>query len=190
MPLFGNGGLLGGASQIAEEMGKPTDAANQQAESYRNPLSVASFDSFGNGSLNEGEEVELARLRTPAGLERRWGYGRADQPDNQGYAYGHFRNASDESIHGKVSLQWENSTGRRTEVTEEVSSKDMDTADRYNRDAQPPVPEAQDKEKANQDEYLIVTFEPITDPANITNNYGIDAAASECRLPTTEYDIS
>lgn len=190
MPLFGNGGLLGGASKVAEEMGKPTEAADGDAESYRKPFSVGSFDQFGNDSLTQGEEVELARVRTPAGLERRWGFGRADQAENQGYAYGHFNNADGEAIHGRIGLQWENSTGRRTEVTEELDTRDMDTQDRYNRDAQPPVPEAQDKERAEQDEHLIVTFEPETDPADITNNYGVAAGASECRLPATEYDVS
>lgn len=189
MGLLDNG-LLGGAGKLASEMGKTTEAASNSGDSYRFPLSVDDFDSFGNDSLTQGEEAEIARLRTPAGLERRWGFGSAEHEANQGYAYGTFQNASGEAIHGKVTLMWENSTGRQTEVTEELASKDMDTADRYNRDAQPPVPEAQDKEKAQQDEYLVVTFTPSTDPAGITNNYGIAAGSSETRLPTTEYDVS
>lgn len=189
MPLFGKGGLLGGVS-LGDELGQSNEAATSDAEAYRKPLTVSRFDSFGAASLQEGDETELARVQTPAGLERRWGYGAADKPDNQGYAYGHFKNANDEQIHGIISLKWENSTGRRQEVSEELASEDMATSDRYNRDSQPPVPEAQGKEKAQQDEHLVVTFTPETDPANITNDYAIDASASECRLPVTEYDVT
>lgn len=185
-----DGGILGGASQLANEVGQSSEAAASAGEAYRKPMTVSRFDEFGIASLQQGEEHELARVRTNAGLERRWGFGAADKPDNQGYAYGKFQNGAGEIIHGILSLKWENSTGRSQEVTEELATEDMDTADRYNRDAQPPVPEAQGKEKAEQDEYLVVTFTPETDPADITNSYSIDAGASECRLPTTEYDVS
>lgn len=196
MPLFGGGGLLGGAGALADEIGQSSEAAGGSAEAYRKPFTVSRFDEFGAASLSQGDEAELARVRTPAGLERRWGFGAANKPDNQGYAYGHFFNSGDgtadseEQIHGIVSLKWENSTGRRQEVTEELASEDMATADRYNRDEQPPVPEAQGKERAGQDEYLVVTFTPETDPADITNDYAVAADFSEVRLPATEYDVS
>jgi len=191
MGLLDGGGIIGNASQVAQELGQPTDSkTNQQGESYRLPLGVADFDSFGIDSMSPGEEAELARVRTPAGLERRWGFGRADLDRNQGYAYGVLKNASGETIHGRVGLHWENSTGRSTQVQAEVDSRDMNTSSRTDRDNQPPVPEAQDKNMAEQDASLVVTFTPITDPADIANSYSIDAGSSECRLPATEYDVS
>lgn len=187
MGLLDNG-LLGG--NLANEIGASTEAAKSGADTYRKPLSPSSFDSFGAGSLTQGEEKEIARLETGSGLERRWGYGRADQAENQGYVYGHLKNASGENIYGMLIFMWENSTGRQTEVAEEIPAQDIDTADRYNRDSQPPLPEKQDKNKAEQDEFLVVRFIPDTDPADITNSYSIDKGASEARWPATEYDVS
>lgn len=189
-----NGGLLGG--NIAEEIGASTEAANDAGDAYRKPLTVNRFDKFGTGTMVQGEPSELARVRTPAGLERRWGYGAANKPENQGYAYGILQNGGDgtvdseEQIHGILSFEWRNSTGRKQEVAEELASEDMDTANRYDREQQPPMPEAQGKERAEQDEYLVVTFTPETDPADVANGYEIVAGFSECRFPTTEYDVS
>jgi hypothetical protein len=185
MGLLDNG--LMGISRQAKELGKPQEAA--QEESYRNPLGTADFDSFG-ADLQQGEYVELANQVIPAGIERRWGYGSADQPENQGYAYGVFQNSSGEQVHVKLSFEWRNSTGRETQVVEEADSRDMDTADRYDRDTQPPMPERTDKNRATQDEEMVVKAKGLTDPGTITNNYGIDGGSSETRLPTTEYDVS
>lgn len=189
MGLLDNG-LLGAGSQLANEVGQSTEAANANGDAFRKPLTVSRFDEFGHDSLSEGDKVELSRVRTPAGIERRWGYGRADREANQGYSYGHLKNGAGENIHGILSYEWENSTGRRTEVSTELASDDMATSDRYDRDTQPPMPEAQDKEKAEQDEFLVVYFTPETPAADITNAYAIDAGASEVRWPTTEYDVS
>ena len=188
MGLF-DGGLLGGGgvAGVAQELGKPQDSA--QADSYRKPMGVEDFDTFGT-SLTEGKAVELAYWEAPAGIARRWGYGTAMAEANQGYAYGVFQNANGEQIEGTVILKWENSTGRGEQVVDEVDSKDIDTNDRYNRDEQVPIPEDTSKKRAEQDERLTVWFEASTDPDNITNSYLIDAANSEVRLPTTEYDLS
>lgn len=184
MPLLNNG-----IAGLAKELGVPESSRKDSGEEYRKPLKVGSFDSFG-ATLQEGEETELARLETPAGIARRWGYGRADLPDNQGYAYGQLANASGEQIHGTLSYEWENSTGRETQVVDELDSEDMDTSNRYNRDEQVPMPERTDKKRAEQDQFLVVKFTPETPAADITNNYEIDAAASDVRWPTTEYDVS
>lgn len=182
-----NGGLVNQARALAEDMGQPASGENE--ESYTHPYDPGTFDSFGT-DLTQGQAVELARDQTPAGIARRWGFGSAKHAANQGYLYGIFNNASGEQIHGKLIFQWENSTGRETQVVHEAYTNDMDTSSRYDRDTQPPMPEQVDKNRADQDESLVVLFEAATDPANITNNYGIDAGASECRLPATEYDVS
>lgn len=189
MPLFGGNGVLGAAGGLAEDLGKPVTGDND-GESYPAHYDVARFDEFGNDSLSQGKTVEIARDEIPAGIARRWGYGRAANPANQGYAYGIFQNASGEQIHGKLVFVWENSTGRETQVVHELDTQDMDTADRYDRETQPPMPEQTDKERAEQDQSMVLLFEARTDPSSITNNYGIDSGNSECRLPATEYDVS
>lgn len=188
MALFDNGVLGGsGLSDLANDLGKPKEsAANDSYPAHYNP---SRFDSFG-GDLKQGQAVEIARDTVPAGIERRFGFGSANTPQNQGYQYAVLNNASGEQIHGKLIYMWESSTGRETQVVHEESTRDMDTADRYDRDTQPPLPEQRDKNRASQDESLVVLFEATTDPANITNNYGVDAGASEARLPATEYDVS
>lgn len=188
-------GILGGGglSDLANDLGKPKESAAN--DSYPAHYNVQRFDSFG-GDLKQGQAVEVARDTVPAGIERRFGFGKADAPDNQGYQYGIFQNSGDgtadseEQIHGKLIYMWESSTGRETQVIHEESTQDMDTTDRYNRDSQPPLPEQRDKNKAEQDESLVVLFEATTDPADVVNNYAISADFSECRLPATEYDVS
>lgn len=188
MALFNNGVLGdGGLADMANDLGKPKESTAK--DSYPAHYNPERFDSFG-GDVKQGQAVEIARDTVPAGIERRWGFGKADAPHNQGYQYAVFNNASGEQIHGKLIYTWESSTGRETQVVHEEATQDLDTADRYDRDTQPPLPEQRDKNRAEQDESLVVLFEATTDPANITNNYGIDATESECRLPATEYDVS
>lgn len=188
MGLFDNGGLLGGASAVADDIGAP--ATQENDESYPAHYDVDRFDSFGNDSLSQGKAVEIARDEIPAGIARRWGFGSAKHEANQGYAYAVLQNADGEQIHGRLVFVWENATGRETQVVHELDSQDMDTADRYDRDTQPPMPEQTDKNRAERDQSLVLLFEARTDPSTITNNYGIAAGQSECRLPATEYDLS
>lgn len=196
MALFGNGILGGGGlASVAEEMGRPVSTQQDQGDDYPRNYTPARFDEFG-GSLTQGKAVEIARDMSPAGIKRRWGLGSAKQPDNQGFAFGVFKNSGDgtadseEQIHGTLIFQWENSTGRETQVVHEIDTRDIDTTDRYNRDMQVPVPEQTDKKKASQDESLVLLFEAETDPADIVNDYAISQEFSTCRLPSTEYDVS
>lgn len=188
MSLLGD--MLGGSGGVADELGVTSDANSNKGDTYQKPLSVSDFDSFGASLVDTDTEVELARIESPNGIERRWGFGRADLPENQGYFYGVLKNADGEQIHGKLIYKWENATGRETQVHTEADSEDMSTTDRYNRDAQIPIPEQTDKEKAEAFESLVVKFEPTTPASDITNNYAIDAASSEVRYPTTEYDVA
>lgn len=188
--ILGNGGLFGAAGGVAEELGMPGSSTADKAETYRKPLGTGSFNSFGATLVDTDTEVELARIESPAEIARRWGYGRADLPDNQAYLYGQLENADNEQIHGELSFEWENATGRETQVEDEASTRDMDTTDRYDRDQQLPMPERTDKNKATHNQYLVVTFTPETAAADITNSYEIDAGASEVRWVVTEYDES
>lgn len=185
-----DGGLLNMGGGVLDDLGKPQSGDADSVASYRKPLGVAAFDSFGASSLVQGETREIARQRVPAGLQRRWGFGSAQFEANQGYAYGKLYNADNEQIHGVLSLQWEASTERESQVVEEIDSEDISTPNRYDREQQRPLPEQTDKNKAMQDQYLVIKFTPVTDPGDITNSYSVDAAASELRIPTTEYDVA
>jgi len=187
--LFGGGGLMGGSSPLSD-LGKPESGDSDQLTSYRKPLGVSNFDSFGASSLVQGETREIARVRIPAGLQRRWGFGSAEYEANQGYAYGKLKNSSDEQIHGVLTFKWENATGRESQVVEEVDSQDISTPNRYDREQQRPFPEQTDKNKAAQDQFLVIEFTPTTPTGDITNSYAVDSAASELRVPTTEYEVA
>jgi hypothetical protein len=194
MGLLDGNGLLGGGDggirQLAAEAGIPEDTKNQPGESYRVPMSPDDFDSFGATLQAAGEEVELASWESSPGTARRWGYGRADAPENQGYIYGKMQNSDGEIIHGTLTYKWRNATGRQTEVNDEAKTEDMNTSSRYNRDEQRPYPEDTDKKRAGPFQELVVMFTPSTPAADITNNYAIDRTASEARWPTTEYDLT
>jgi hypothetical protein len=165
------------------------ETRSDEGEEYRYNYSPNRFESLG-GDLTQGKPVEVARDTIPAGVERRWGFGSAEFEANQGYAFGQFENADGEQIHGQLIFVWENSTGRETQVVTEVDTRDIDTTDRYNRDMQVPIPEQNNKNKAVQDQSMVVLFEAETDPADITNDYAIDASTSQFRFPATEYDVS
>lgn len=188
--LLGNGGLFGAAQGAAEELGMPGSSEADKAETYRKPLGTGTFDSFGATLVDTSTEVELARIESPAEIARRWGYGRADLPDNQAYLYGQLYNADNEQIHGELSFEWENATGRESQVQDEADTQDMNTTDRYDRDKQLPLPERTDKNKATHNQYLVVYFTPSTAESDITNAYAVDAGASEVRWVVTEYDKS
>lgn len=184
MALFDNG--IAGAL----EQGVPGQSRSDDGEEYRKPLGTNSFNQFGATLIDQGVEVELARIESPANIERRWGYGRADAPANQAYLFGQLFNAAGEQIHGELSFEWENSTGRESQVQDEAQTEDMNTTDRYDREKQLPMPERTSKNKATHNQHLVVKFEPTTDPADITNAFEVDAAESEVRWVATEYDVS
>lgn len=190
MALFDNG-----IAGLARELGKPRASVGDAGDEYRKPLNPSSFDEFG-ATLIEGEQIELARLRSPAGIKRQWGFGSAEFEANQAYFYGQLYNSGDgtadseEQIHGEVTYMWEGATGRESQVVEELDTRDMDTTNRYDRDEQIPVPEQSNKEYAQQDEYLVVKFKPTTPAADIVNDYAISADFSDVRWVTTEYDTS
>lgn len=179
----------GGLNQVASELGRPQSTTEDPADDYPHNYTPSRFDTFG-GALREGREVEIARDVVPAGIERRWGLGSAEAPENQGYAFGQFQNADGEQIHGILTFKWENSTGRESQVVHEIDTRDIDTTDRYNRDQQVPFPEQTQKNRASQDEKMVVTFEAETPEADVTNDYALDAASCDFRLPATEYDVS
>lgn len=156
------------------------------AEKYQRPLDVDDFDDFG-GSLRAGKFVEIGSLETPAGIERRWGWGDPEHEANQGYAFGVFQDSDGVQQHVKLSLEWRNSTGRRTQVVEEVDSRDMDTDDRYDRSSQIPIPERVGKERASIHQELVVRAMPVGDTGDGDE---IDAGNTVMRLPVTEYDVS
>jgi hypothetical protein len=193
MGLFDGGGLLGGSGgvrQLAAEAGVPEANKDEGAESYRVPMSPDDFDTFGAGLQAAGEEVELASWEASPGTARRWGFGRADLAENQGYLYGKLQNSNGEIIHGTLSYEWRNATGRQSEVTDEAKTEDMNTSSRYDREQQRPFPEDTSKNRAGPFQELVVYFTPSTPAADITNDYAIDRASSEARWPTTEYDLT
>lgn len=185
-----DGGLLDMGSSALSDLGKPASGDSDVNTSYRKPLGVGQFDNFGASSLVQGETRELARLQVAAGLALRWGFGSAEYEANQGYAYGKLNNSNGEQIHGVLTFKWENATGRESQVVEEVDSNDISTPNRYDRDQQRPFPEQTDKNRAMQDQFLVVEFTPTTDPADITNSYAVDAGSSDVRIPTTEYEVA
>lgn len=176
MPLFGRGGIQGAVNDV---LGTPQETANRKG--FSRELNVGDFDSFG-GDVTDGKYVEIARFQVPADTEYSWGYGAANNPENQGYMYVDLNNATPAAVEGTLRLVVESSTGRRTEVVKDIDTERLD-ASKTDRTQMVPLPEQVSSALAKQDGYLVVKLNPS---ANDT----VDSGTSEVIIPATEYDLT
>lgn len=177
---MGLGNILGGASsEVADVLGKPTESANRN--SFSREFNVGDFDSFG-GDVTDGKFVEIARFRVPANTEYSWGYGKANNPENQGYLYVDLQNGTPAAVDGTIRFVIESSTGRRTEVVQDFDTERLD-ASKTDRGMMVPFPEQVGSAVASEDAYMTLRMDPN---ANDT----VNAANSDVIIPATEYDLS
>lgn len=176
MPLIGGNGL---ASEAARVLGKSEESA--QRKSFSRDFNIGNFDSFG-GDVTQGKMTEVARFRVPADTEYSWGYGAAENPDNQGYLYVDLQNSTPAAVEGTIRFKVESSTGRHSEVVADMDTSKLD-ASKTDRTQQVPLPEQVGSSLASEDAYLVIEMDPqATDT--------ISASDSEVIIPVTEYDLS
>ena len=171
---FGGGGL----SNLADTLGKDPDSA--AAQSFNRDFNVANFDTFG-GQVTSGKYTEIARFKVPSSTEYSWGYGRASNPENQGYLYADIQNDTSGAIEGTIRFTLQSATGREEIVVADYDTEKLD-ASKTDRTQQVPFPEQVSTPKASEDSFLVVKFDPAS-------NDTIDDAESEVILPVTEYDL-
>lgn len=165
--------------EASEILGKSQESTNR--ESFSREFSTSNFDSFG-GDASAGQYNEVGRFRVPADTEYSWGYGKASAPENQGYIYIDLQDGTPEPVEGTLRLTVESSTGRRTEVVQDLSTERLD-ASKTDRTQMVALPEQVGSALASEDAYLVLRLNPNTDAT-------VDPGNSDIIIPVTEYDLS
>lgn len=175
-PLFGSGGVQ---QEMSEILGKSTESANRR--SFSREFSTGDFDSFG-GDVTAGQYNEIGRFRIPSDTEYSWGFGKASAPENQGYIYVDLQDTTPAEIEGTLRLAVESSTGRRTEVVQDLATERLD-ASKTDRTSMVALPEQVGAALASEDAFLTLRFNPNADGT-------VSEADSDIIIPVTEYDLS
>lgn len=182
MGIFDNG--LSAAKEGARVLGKSEESANRK--SFNKDFGTADFDSFG-GQAVAGKDSEIARFTVPASTEYSWGYGAAENPENQGYLYVDLRGDDEDAdgtfdeIHGSLILAQETPTGRGRDVVAEYDTTRL-AASKSDRGLMVALPEQVGHDLVTQDSSLAVYLN-----ANATDT--VVADNSDIIMPVTEYDL-
>lgn len=174
--------LLGKAESVVDEV---TGMASngQQGVAFAKDFNVSDFDSFG-GSTTKGKFTEIARFKVPASTKYAWGYGAANNPDNQGYIYVDLQTSDEDEVEGTLQLVVQSATTRETEVVKELDTSRLDES-KTDRKQMVPLPEQVGSALATQDSYLVLKLDPATSDTDVD-----DGTNSEVIIPVTEYDLS
>lgn len=167
------------SDEASRVLGRSTEAANRNA--FSRELNISDFDSFG-GDVTSGKFTEIGRYKVDADTEYSFGYGSAENPDNQGHIYVDLQNGTPSAVEGTIRFVVESSTGRKTHVVADFDTERLD-ASKTNKEQMVPFPEQVSAPLATQDAYLVVKFDPS---ANDT----ISSANSDVIIPATEYDLT
>lgn len=173
-----NGGIGGQVQEAAEVLGKSKESA--AAKSFNRDFNISDFDSFG-GDLQTDKFVEIGRFDVPAATEYSWGYGSAQNPENQGYLFFDLYNSTPSELEGTVRFSLESSTGRESEVVADYDTSRLD-ASKSDKQQMVPFPEQVAHPKVGQDQSLVIYMEGNT--ADTISN-----SDSTIIVPVTEYDL-
>lgn len=173
------------ASEAARVLGKSEESASRQ--SFNRDFNTDDFDDFG-GDVQPGKHVEIARFTVPAKTEYSWGYGSAENPENQGYLYVDLRGSDGDSdgtpdeLEGTIRFLQRSATGRGSEVVADFDTTRLD-ASKSDKSLMVPFPEQVGHDLVVQDSHLTIEFD-----ANTSDTLDVDA--SEVIIPVTEYDLT
>lgn len=179
--LFGGGGLGGVDDEVARVLGKSRESASRR--SFNRDFNPSDFDSFG-GDTQPGKYIEIASFTVPASTEYAYGYGSAENPENQGYLYVDLQTSTPSAVDGTIRLAMESPTGRNTEVVADYDTTRLD-ASKSDKAQMVPLPEQVSAPLVTQDSSLVLYF---NDAGGASST--ISQADSDMILPMTEYDLS
>lgn len=166
-------------NEAAEVLGKSQESASRT--SFNKDFNAGDFDSFG-GDVQADKWVEIGRFTVPASTEYSWGYGSANNPENQGYLYVDLQNSTPAAVEGTIRFLQRSATGRNSEVIADFDTTRLD-ASKSDKALMVPFPEQVNHDLVTQDSHLTVEL-------NANANDTVDAAESEVILPVTEYDLT
>jgi len=176
--------LLGNADDAIDRITGTSTQADQSGVAFSREFNVKDFDSFG-GKVTPGKMVEFGRFQVGANVEYSWGFGVAENPENQGYIYIDLQSPNGNPVEGTLQLAVETSTNRETIPVKEFDTTKLD-ASKTDRRKQIPVPEQVQSALATQDAYLILRLDASSD----NTDQEISSDKSEVIIPATEYDLT
>jgi len=136
-----------------------------------------------NVSVTAGKWNIVGEYIVPAQQKYRFGYGKPETPDNQGYVYVFFRNASGTELTGRVRLTYSdaNKFSKKTVFEETETVLHASTSDRRQMKA---LPEQTNPIRPDgmswEDDRLIIEFLPDTSDT-------ISTTTSSVLIPVTQY---
>lgn len=181
MALFNNTNI---ANEAARVLGRSQEAADRKA--FDRDFSTDSFDEFA-GETQPGKNVQIARFTVPASTEYSWGYGSAENAQNQGHLYVDLQldttgdGAADTQATGSIVFAQETPTGRGYEVVAEYDMSRLN-ASKSDKQLMVPFPEQVSHDLVTKDSHLTVYVD--ADQAGT-----VKADASDVIMPVTEYDL-
>jgi len=176
--------LNNAADRLADTVGIDPGSASGSAPAFSRDFTTDSFDSFG-GSVDTDQFYEVARFQVPASTEYAWGYGRAKNPENQGYLYVDLQDGTPNPVEGTLRLMQESATGRQTLVVSDFDTSTLDGS-RTDRTQRIPLPEQVNNPKVSKDSYLVVELQTNAS----TGSKNVSESNSDVVFPVTEYDLS
>ena len=178
--------LLNNATdEAARVLGKGKQAASRRA--FDRDFGTDDFHEF-DGETQPGKNVQIGKFTVPASTEYSWGYGSAENPENQGYLYVDIQldtsgdGAADTQASGSIMFAQESPTGRGYEVVAEYDLSRLD-ASKSDRNQMVAVPEQVSPDLVTKDSHLTVYV-------NANEAGQVMADASDVIMPVTEYDLS
>lgn len=173
-----SGGLSSQVEEASKVLGKGKESVAQK--SFNRDFNTGDFDSFG-GDVESGKFNEIARFQIPASTEYSWGYGSAENPQNQGYLYVDLQNSTPSAIEGTIRFELESATGRNSQVVADFDTTRLD-ASKTDKQLMVPFPEQVSHPKVEKDQHLAIYLD-----ADSTDT--VDSGQSEVIVPVTEYDL-
>lgn len=184
MGLLNNLGGTNVADEAARVLGRSQEAADRKA--FDRDFGTANFDEF-SGETQPGKNVQIAEFTVPASTEYSWGYGSAENAQNQGHLYFDLQldttddGSADTQATGSVIFAQETPTGRGYEVVAEYDISRL-VASKSDKQLMVPFPEQVGHDLVTKDSHLTVYVD--TDQAGT-----VMPDASDVILPVTEYDL-
>jgi hypothetical protein len=164
---------------LGDVVGRSEESATRQA--FSRDFNTENFDSFG-GDVTPGKFIELARFQVPSDTEYAIGYGRAANPENQGYQFVDLQDGTPSAVEGTLRYKVESSTGRQSEVVADFDTERL-SASKTNREQQVPLPEQVGSSLATEDSFIVLELDAASSAT-------VSASNSEVIIPLTEYDLT
>lgn len=172
--------ILGGATDVVDNItGTPQGRGERK---FRRFLREKHVNELGDTiDVTEGDFTKVAQFTVPAQERYRWGYGAAENPENQGYIYVDLQNSTPNEIDGSIRIQQRDAQEREVRTVEELEIAQL-RASKSDRSQMIPLPEQVQQPKVGRDSKLALSVDPDADDT-------VDWTESEVILPTAVYPV-